>query len=131
MNIRGSRVRQIIFACGAVLLSTARGATLKVPLKTGWKFVKADDPKYVCDASMSNEARKLSAILDRAERGDLSGGIDFDWAKPSFDDSSWKEVRVGVIGLGNRGSDAARRLSTVPGVRCHRLLVHRSCSDPS
>jgi len=25
-------------------------------------------------------------------------------------------VRVGVIGLGNRGSDAARRLSTVPGV---------------
>ena len=94
MNIRGSRVRQIIFVCGAVLLSTARGATLKVPLKTGWKFVKADDPKYVCDASMSNEARKLSAILDRAERGDLSGGIDFDWAKPSFDDSSWKEVRV-------------------------------------
>ena len=27
-----------------------------------------------------------------------------------------KRVRVGVIGLGNRGSDAARRLSTVPGV---------------
>ena len=25
-------------------------------------------------------------------------------------------IRVGVIGLGNRGSDAARRLSTVPGV---------------
>ena len=27
-----------------------------------------------------------------------------------------KRVRVGVIGLGNRGSDAARRLSTVPGI---------------
>ena len=27
-----------------------------------------------------------------------------------------KRIRVGVIGLGNRGSDAARRLTTVPGV---------------
>ena len=27
-----------------------------------------------------------------------------------------KRIRVGVIGLGNRGSDAARRLSTVPGI---------------
>ena len=85
--------------CGAILAATmlaasSFGATEKVALKTGWRFAKADDPKYVCDASMSNEIRKLSAILDRADRGDLSAGIDFDWAKPSFDDSSWKEVRV-------------------------------------
>ena len=85
--------------CGAILAATmlaasSFGATEKVALKTGWRFAKADDPKYVCDASMSNEIRKLSAILDRADRGDLSAGIDFDWAKPSVDDSSWKEVRV-------------------------------------
>jgi beta-galactosidase/beta-glucuronidase len=43
---------------------------------------------------MSNEIRKLSAILDHACSGDLSGAIDFDWARPAFDDSSWKDVRV-------------------------------------
>ena len=78
----------------ALTAATVCGATVKVPLKTGWKFAKADDPKYVCDASMSNEVMKLSSILDRAERGDLSDTIDFDWAKPSFDDSAWQDVRV-------------------------------------
>ena len=78
----------------AVCAAASFGATEKVDLKTGWRFVNADDPNYVCDASMSNEIRKLSAILDRADRGDLPTGIDFDWAKPEFDDSSWKEVRV-------------------------------------
>ena len=74
--------------------ASACGATIKIPLKVGWRFAKADDPKYVCDSNLSNEVRKISSILDRAERGDLSGGIDFEWAKPSFDDSSWKDVRV-------------------------------------
>ena len=85
--------------CGTIIAAvmcaaSAFGATEKVDLKTGWRFVKADDSNYVCDASISNEIRKLSAILDRADRGDLPAGIDFDWAKPEFDDSSWKEVRV-------------------------------------
>lgn len=70
------------------------GATVKIPLKAGWKFIKADDPKYACDANVSNEVRKLSALLDRADRGDLTGAFDFDWAKPGFDDRAWTDVRV-------------------------------------
>ena len=69
-------------------------ATDVLPLAEGWRFAKSDDPKYACDANCSNEVRKLSAILDRAQRKDFSGAPDFDWAKPGFDDSSWKEVRV-------------------------------------
>ncbi len=102
MNASGAHgclpARRVLCA-GAFLLamgfaSAAAGATAKLPLKAGWKFVKADDPKYVCDANLSNEVRRLSAILDRADRGDLSGAFDFDWAKPEFDDSAWTDVRV-------------------------------------
>ena len=82
--------RVLIAVCLAEIAASACGGTLKVPLQDGWRFVKADDPK----AGTNLTLQALSGILDRADRGDLSAGIDFDWAKPSFDDSSWKEVRV-------------------------------------
>ena len=73
----------------------ACGAVEKVPLKSGWKFVKADDPAIAVDhANCSNEIRRLSAILDRADRGDLSGAPATDWCKVAFDDSAWSDVRV-------------------------------------
>ena len=73
----------------------ASAAIEKVPLKTGWKFTKADDPAIVVDhANYSNEIRKLSAILDRANRGDLSGAPQTTWCRTDFDDSAWTSVRV-------------------------------------
>ena len=68
----------------------AFGGTVKVPLKDGWRFIKDDDPK----AGTNLALQAMSAILDRAERGDTSGAPAFDWAKPSFDDSAWRTVRV-------------------------------------
>lgn len=67
----------------------ASGATVKVPLTDGWRFVKADDP-----AATNLTLKAMSDILDRADKGDTSGASDFAWAKPAFDDASWKEVRV-------------------------------------
>lgn len=79
----------------SLAVAQSSGAVEKVPLKTGWKFVKADDPAIAVDhANYSNEIRRLSAILDRATRGDLSGAPETDWCKPGFDDSAWTEVRV-------------------------------------
>ena len=66
------------------------GATEKVALKTGWRFVKGDDPA----AGTNLTIKAMSDILDCADRGDVSGAPSFAWAKPEFDDSSWKEVRV-------------------------------------
>jgi len=77
------------------LAVTSFGAIERVPLKAGWKFVKADDPKLSVDhANYSNEIRKLSAILDRASRGDFSAAPATTWCAPGFDDSAWREVRV-------------------------------------
>ena len=73
----------------------ASAAIEKVSLKTGWKFTKADDSAIVVDhANYSNEIRKLSAILDRANRGDLSGAPQTTWCRTDFDDSAWTSVRV-------------------------------------
>jgi len=47
---------------------------------------------------------------------DMSLGTGVGGTMHGFKCAPMKRVRVGVIGLGNRGSDAARRLSTVPGV---------------
>ena len=73
-----------------LLASMAFGGTVKVPLKEGWRFVKADDPA----AGTNLTIQAMSGILDRACRGDLAGAPAFDWAKPAFDDSRWREVRV-------------------------------------
>jgi len=73
---------------------SAFGAIEKIPLKSGWKFCKGDDPKITVETCMSNEIRKLSAILDRAERGDLSGAPAADWCKADFDDAAWSPVLV-------------------------------------
>ena len=79
-------------AAGAL---SGMAATEKIPLKAGWKFVKADDPKIVVDhANYSNEVRRLSAILDRASRGDFAGAPATDWCRPDFDDGAWADVRV-------------------------------------
>ena len=86
-----------VFSCLLLLapLTPSYGAIERVPLKTGWKFVKADDPAIVVDhANYSNEIRRLSGILDRAYKGDFSGALKTDWCKLDFDDSKWTDVRV-------------------------------------
>ena len=77
---------------GALVLCAmvAIGGTVKVPLREGWRFVKADDPA----AGTNLTIKAMSDILDRADRGDTSGAPAFKWAQPGFDDSSWREVRV-------------------------------------
>lgn len=87
-------MKTVLLAVAFAAAWAAHGATQKVALKKGWKFQKGDDPRYVCDTDYSNEVRKLSAILDRADRGDTSGAFDFDRAKAAFDDSAWADVRV-------------------------------------
>ena len=69
----------------------ARGAaTVRVPLKAGWKFQRADDPSVAPAPTF----RETGALLDRAQRGDLSGAPPFDWARAGFDDGGWRDVRV-------------------------------------
>jgi len=68
----------------------AFGGTQKVPLDSGWRFVKADDPS----AGTNLTIQAMSAVLDRADRGDASGAPELAWAAPGFDDSGWKAVRV-------------------------------------
>ena len=84
----------IILAVMALSMAFAQGATVKVPLKDGWRFVKADDPS----AGTNLTLQAMSGILDWAEK---NGGVrgapalpDFAWAKPAFDDSAWRKVRV-------------------------------------
>lgn len=64
--------------------------TIRIPLDEGWRFIKADDPSAGANLSM----QAMSALLDRADRGDFSGAPRLDWARPDFDDSSWRPVRV-------------------------------------
>ena len=73
-----------------VASAAAGGATLKVPLKDGWRFTKGDDPA----AGTNLTIKAMSGILDRADKGDTSGAPAFEWAQPGFDDSAWREVRV-------------------------------------
>ena len=84
--VRGLRVALCLW--GSVLC--AFGGTVKIPLKEGWRFVKDDDPK----AGTNLTLQAMSSLLDRADRGDTSGTPEFDWGKPSFDDSAWRTVRV-------------------------------------
>ena len=72
------------------MATVAFGGTVKVPLKTGWRFMKADDPAAGTNLTM----QAMSATLDRAARGDTANAPDFAWAKPAFDDSAWRTVRV-------------------------------------
>ena len=83
-------IRVAAFAVVALCASAVVGGTVKVPLKSGWKFVKADDPA----AGTNLTFKMMSGILDRADRGDTTGAPEFMWAKPGFDDSSWRDVRV-------------------------------------
>ena len=86
-----SVMNKLIYACVAAALAVVSfGATEKVALKTGWRFVKGDDPA----AGTNLTIKAMSAMLDRACVGDVSGAHVFAWAKPEFDDYSWGEVRV-------------------------------------
>ena len=67
-----------------------KGGTVQVPLKDGWRFVKADDPAAGTNLTLG----AMSDILDRASRGDASSAPVFGWAQPAFDDSTWCKVRV-------------------------------------
>ncbi|MBQ3289853.1 MAG: DUF4982 domain-containing protein [Kiritimatiellae bacterium] len=80
----------IVLAAAALCAALAHGATQSVPLKDGWRFIKADDPA----AGTNLTLQSMSSILDRADRGDTSGAPALDWAKADFDDSSWRAVRV-------------------------------------
>ena len=82
-------VRGVVVAA-SFLAAVAFGGIEKVPLKVGWRFVKADDPA----AGTNLTIKAMSAILDRTVRGDAAGAPSFGWAKPDFDDSTWREVRV-------------------------------------
>ena len=87
----GKRMRRRIAAfAGAAFAMLAFGETQKVPLKEGWRFAKADDPRTGTNLTL----QAMSAILDRAERGDVAGGPSLGWAQPDFDDSAWRTVRV-------------------------------------
>ena len=79
-----------VVCMAAFAVCAARAAIEKVPLKTGWKFVRADEPGLEARLPM----RTMSDILDRAERGDLSGAPTCAWAAPALDDASWQDVRV-------------------------------------
>ena len=84
-------IRQTTLSVAIMLCAVAFGGTVKVPLKTGWRFVKADDPA----AGTNLTLHAMSAILDRAEKGEALADCDlpsFTWAKPEFDDSSWRAV---------------------------------------
>jgi len=92
---KSENMKKILMTVAAVAAGVASAATEKVPLKTGWKFVKADDPAIGVDhANYSNEIRRLSSVLDRANRGDLTGAPATEWCKPGFDDAAWTDVRV-------------------------------------
>ena len=83
-------MKRVVGVAAAICALVAFGGTVKVPLKAGWRFVKADDPA----AGTNLTLQAMSGILDRAQRGDLAGAPDFAWAKPAFDDSAWRTVRV-------------------------------------
>ena len=59
----------------ALLATVTFGGTVKVPLKTGWRFMKADDPAAGTNLTM----QAMSAVLDRAARGDTANAPDFTW----------------------------------------------------
>lgn len=80
----------VVFAVTAFWSVFAQCATQKLPLKSGWRFVKADDPA----AGTNLTIQAMSGMLDRANRGEVSDAPSFAWAQPSFDDSSWRKVRV-------------------------------------
>ena len=82
-----TRILAAVLACGAL---AACGATEKIPLREGWRFTKADDPALGTNLTI----QAMSSILDRADRGDCSGAPAVDWAKPGFDDGSWRQVCV-------------------------------------
>ena len=54
----------IILAAMVLCAAFAQGATVKVPLKDGWRFVKADDPA----AGTNLTIQVMSGILDRTEK---------------------------------------------------------------
>ena len=83
-------MKSTCLAVAVLCACLAHGATEKVPLDLGWRFVKADDPS----AGTNLTIKAMSAVLDRANRGDTAGAPDLGWAAPAFDDSSWREVRV-------------------------------------
>ena len=82
--------KAVVAAVAWVTAACAHGGTVRVPLKEGWRFVKADDPAAGTNLSMS----AMSDMLDRACRCDFSGAPDLGWAKPGFDDSAWRTVHV-------------------------------------
>ena len=113
----------IVLAVAALCSAFARGATERIPLKTGWRFVKADDPS----AGTNLTIKAMSGILDSAARGDLAGAPDFAWAKPGFDDSAWREVRVphdwGVDKPFDSGRPYGDAFLDVTGIGWYRLRL--------
>ena len=80
--MKNTIVLVVVAACTAF----AHCATEKVPMKSGWRFVKADDPSVGTNMTM----QAMSDILDRAERGDLADAPAFDWAKSPYGRSESK-----------------------------------------
>ena len=112
-----------VVCMAAFAVCAARAAIEKVPLKTGWKFVRADEPGLEARLPM----RTMSDILDRAERGDLSGAPTCAWAAPALDDASWQDVRVPHDWAVDRAYDPALPYGDaflpVTGVGWYRLTL--------
>ena len=87
---RAGRDAVVGFSFLCLFALSAYGGTVQVPLKDGWRFVKADDPAAGTNLTLG----AMSDILDRANRGDTSSAPVFGWAQPAFDDSTWSKVRV-------------------------------------
>ena len=85
-------VRLIPFLFALALPLVLSAETLKVPLKTGWRFIKADDPSAPDNLTQG----EMSLILDAANRTEFCQWEKptFAWAAKDFDDSAWKPVRV-------------------------------------
>ena len=96
VNLRVLCVVPVIgFSFLCLLALSAFGGTVQVPLKDGWRFVKADDPAAGTNLTLG----AMSDILDRANRGDTSRAPVFGWAQPGFDDSAWARS---AGGFGNK-----------------------------
>ena len=78
VNLRVLCVVPVIgFSFLCLLALSAFGGTVQVPLKDGWRFVKADDPAAGTNLTLG----AMSDILDRASRGDASSAPVFGWAQ--------------------------------------------------
>lgn len=89
---------QSLFLCLCAAAVTAFGSIETIPLKTGWKFIKADDPSAPDNLTQGEMSLILDAINlrvgPRAKGWSQWNRPTFAWAAKDFDDGAWKSVCV-------------------------------------